>query len=151
MVEERGTYSPIMGRNICSYFRNGVWAHNYSFHKTFCSNFECPKCRISKLWKRTNCDLIELFLTLLVSGASSFFLHKLEYLHDGFQQMFPGTRHRRVPNTQRSLQWRHIRRDTVTNHNSHDCLLNRLFRCGSKKTSKLCFTGLCAGNSPGTG
>ena len=27
----------------------------------------------------------------------------------------------------------------------------RLFRCRSKKTSKLCVTGLCAGNSPETG
>ena len=34
---------------------------------------------------------------------------------------------------------------------SRDCLLNRLFRCRSKKTSKLRVTGLCAGNSPGTG
>ena len=33
----------------------------------------------------------------------------------------------------------------------HDCLLNRLFRCRSKKTSKLRVTGLCAGNSPVTG
>ena len=32
---------------------------------------------------------------------------------------------------------------------SLDCLLNRLFRCRSKKTSKLRVTGLCAGNSPG--
>ena len=31
------------------------------------------------------------------------------------------------------------------------CLLNRLFRRRSKRTSKLCFTGLCAGNSSGTG
>ena len=30
-------------------------------------------------------------------------------------------------------------------------LLNHLFRRGSKKTSKLRVTGLCAGNSPGTG
>ena len=30
-------------------------------------------------------------------------------------------------------------------------LLNRLFRHRSRKTSKLCGTGLCAGNSPGTG
>ena len=33
----------------------------------------------------------------------------------------------------------------------HHCLLNRLFGCRSKKTSKLRVTGLCAGNSPGTG
>ena len=50
-----------------------------------------------------------------------------------------------------SLQWRHNGRDSVSNHQSHDCLLNRLFRCRSRKTSKLRPTGLCAGNSPGTG
>ena len=33
----------------------------------------------------------------------------------------------------------------------HDCLLSRLFRRRSKKTSKLRFTGLCEGNSPVTG
>ena len=39
----------------------------------------------------------------------------------------------------------------VSNHQPHDCLLNRLFRRRSKKTSKLCATGLCAWNSPGSG
>ena len=39
----------------------------------------------------------------------------------------------------------------VSNHQPHHCLLNRLFRCRSKKTSKPRVTGLCAGNSPGTG
>ena len=33
----------------------------------------------------------------------------------------------------------------------HDCLLNRLFRRRSTKTSTLRVTGLCAANSPGTG
>ena len=50
-----------------------------------------------------------------------------------------------------SLGWRHNGRDSVSNDQPHDCLLNRLFRRRSKKTSKLRFTGLCAGNSPGTG
>ena len=49
------------------------------------------------------------------------------------------------------LQCRHNGHDSVSNHQPHDCLLNRLFRRRSKKTSKLCVTGLCAGNSPGTG
>ena len=48
-----------------------------------------------------------------------------------------------------SLQWRHNGRDSVSNHKPRDCLLNRLFRRRSKKTSKLRVTGLCAGNSPG--
>ena len=50
-----------------------------------------------------------------------------------------------------SLRWRHNGRDSVSNHQPHDCLLNRLFRRRSKKTSKLRATGLCAVNSPGTG
>ena len=50
-----------------------------------------------------------------------------------------------------TLHWRHNGRDGVSNHQPRDCLLNRLFGCRSKKTSKLCATGLCAGNSPGTG
>ena len=39
----------------------------------------------------------------------------------------------------------------VSNDQPHDCLLNRLFRRISKKTLKLCPTGLCAGTSPVTG
>ena len=50
-----------------------------------------------------------------------------------------------------TLQWRHNGRDSVSNHQPHDCLLDRLSRRRSKKTSKLRVTGLCAGNSPGTG
>ena len=50
-----------------------------------------------------------------------------------------------------ALQWRHNVRDGVFDHQPHDCLLSRLFRRRSKKTSKLCVTGLCAGNSPVTG
>ena len=44
------------------------------------------------------------------------------------------------------LQWRHNERDGVSNHQSDDCLLRRR----SKKTSKLCVSGLCEGNSPVT-
>ena len=50
-----------------------------------------------------------------------------------------------------ALQWRHDDHDGVSNHQPHDCLLNRLLRRRSKKTPKLRVTGLCAGNSPGTG
>ena len=50
-----------------------------------------------------------------------------------------------------SLQWRHNGHDGVSNHQLHQCLLNPLFGRRSKKTSKLRVTGLCVGNSPGTG
>ena len=50
-----------------------------------------------------------------------------------------------------ALRWRHNELDGVSDHQPHDCLLNRLFGRRSKKTSKPRVTGLCVGNSPGTG
>ena len=41
------------------------------------------------------------------------------------------------------LQWRQNGHDGISNHQPHDCLLNRLFRCWPKKTSKLSVAGLC--------
>ena len=49
-----------------------------------------------------------------------------------------------------SLRWRHNGGDSVSNHQPRECLLNRLIRCRSKKTSKLRVAGLCVGNSPRT-
>ena len=50
-----------------------------------------------------------------------------------------------------TLERRHNGLESVSNHQPHDCFLNRLFRRRSKKTSKLRVTGPCEGNSPGTG
>ena len=47
-----------------------------------------------------------------------------------------------------SLQWRHNERHVVSNHQRLHCLLNCWFWRRSKKTSKLCVIGFCAGNSP---
>ena len=69
-------------------------------------------------------------------------LKKLHEVIDGLQ-IFVGNTH--------TLPWRHNWRDSVFNHQPHDCLLNRLFRRRSKKTSKLRVTGLCVGNSPEAG
>ena len=86
----------------------------------------------------------------IVRTVSRFFFHLGKYklksyfsFHvnvENFVDMISGCRH--------PLQWRHNERDSVPNHQPHDCLLNRLFRRRSKKTSKLRVTGLCAGNSP---
>ena len=51
----------------------------------------------------------------------------------------------------RASQWRHGDRDVVSNHRRIDCLLNRLFRRWSMKSSKLHVTGLWEGNSSVTG
>ena len=45
-------------------------------------------------------------------------------------------------------RWCHNGCDSVSIHQPHDCLLNRLFRRRSKKTSKLRATGLLVVNSP---
>ena len=42
-----------------------------------------------------------------------------------------------------SLQWCHNEPDGVSKYRCLNCLLNRLFKRRSKKTSKFCFTGLC--------
>ena len=47
-----------------------------------------------------------------------------------------------------SLQWCHNECNSISNHQTHHCLLNCLFGRRSKKTSKLHITGLCEGNSP---
>ena len=49
------------------------------------------------------------------------------------------------------LQWHHNGRDSVSNYQPRECLLNHWIRRRSKKTSKLRVTGLCARNSPETG
>ena len=48
-----------------------------------------------------------------------------------------------------TLHWRHNGHDSVSNHQPHDCLPNRLFADQRKHQSSV--TGLCVGNSPGTG
>ena len=50
------------------------------------------------------------------------------------------------------MQWRHNECDgVVPNHRRLGCLLNRLFRCRSKRTSNVYVNGRCEGNPPLTG
>ena len=53
--------------------------------------------------------------------------------------------------TDDALPWHHNERDGVSNHRRLDCLLKRLFRRRSTKTSNLRVTGLRDGKSPATG
>ena len=56
-----------------------------------------------------------------------------------------------ISHNKHTLQWRHNGHDSVSNHQRLYCLLNCFYGHRSSKTSKLCVTGLCEGNSPGTG
>ena len=75
-----------------------------------------------------NCFIVVVFLILLDS-------------HGAFSHIFQDY-------LQTPLQWRHNECNGISNHRRFDCLLSRFFRCRSKKTSKLCITGLCDGNPP---
>ena len=82
---------------------------------------------------------------------------KLRHFSDGIQMRFRESKcwYFDLHATQaslfiRTLQWRHNGRESVSNHQLHDLLLNRLFRRRSRKT-KLRVTGLSAGKSPGIG
>ena len=81
----------------------------------------------------------------------------LTYLHKDFYTTVVAFKHKKSSVHSRicncspsdSLRWRQNGRDSVSNHQPHDCLFNRLLRPRSKKTSKIRVTGLCVGNSPG--
>ena len=100
--------------------------------------------------------ILGLLYSVLIISIDAFGMFDMELLHP---VKFCGTISRVfiVPHLNvtfhcsNSLQWRHNRRDSVSNHQPHDCLLNLLLRRRSKKTSKLRVTGLCARSSPGTG
>ena len=72
----------------------------------------------------------------------------LGYFNDKLSHKSIWNTYRDYNNKNRASQWHHIERDGITNHRRLDCLLNRLFRRRSKKTSKLCVTGPCKGNPP---
>ena len=72
----------------------------------------------------------------------------LVYINIGSNQL--GFRYHSIQALTRSLQLRLNGHDDVSNYQPHNCLLKRLFRRRSKKTSKLRVTSLCVGNSPVT-
>ena len=55
-----------------------------------------------------------------------------------------------VSKVQRSLKWRHNGGDGVSNHQPHDCLLNRLFYRDQRKHRSSASLAFVLGNSPVT-
>ena len=106
-------------------------------------------CVVSDIWKFNENPLKGFSITLLTNtdlGKNK----QVGCQYKGFWKSFVN----KTCNSLRpclTLQWRHNGHDSVSNNQPHACLLNRLFRRRSKKTSKLRVTGLCEGNSPGTG
>ena len=84
--------------------------------------------------------LFELFVIYIgLDGISFVCLHKFNYtrIYTAFFAILVVTNPSHAESLFRSinvsLQWRHNERGGVPNHQPHDCLLNRLFRCRSKK------------------
>ena len=122
IYEIRLYFSPI-NLNFCLYWRS--WS--------FCGDISS----ISTSWFQK--------LRNLGCSCGSYSIQQLYGKNNTIQVLCDGLKDR-VPS-----QWRHNGRDGVSNHQPPDCLLNRLFKRRSKKTSKLRAPGLCAGNSSVTG
>ena len=86
--------------------------------------------------------IVEFGYTIFIRSMISFAMHLIYY--------FMSTHNTNLEASKFTLLWRHNGHDGVSSHQPHGCLPNRLFGRRSKKTSKLRFNGLCAGNS-GTG
>ena len=108
-------------------------------------------------WRYSLDTLIRTFIG--INTIILFAFHHKNYIIYGKGILVPDTSYKisclikvvnRYPTSWSTLRWHHNERDIVSNHQPHDCLLSRLFRRRSKKTSKHRTTGLCAGNSPGT-
>ena len=84
---------------------------------------------------------------------STYLIHcSLKFVYNEWgSSLAPSMRQAATSNITTPLRWRHNEEDGVSNHQPYHCLLNRLVRRKSKKTSKPRVTGLCARNSPGTG
>ena len=89
------------------------------------------------LWR--HCNVIAVLVVVIIIHCHGLWRHVFEIIG------------KLISKSSLTLLWRHNEHGGVSNHQPHDCLFKRLFRCRSNKTSKLCVTGLCVGNSPGTG
>ena len=112
----------------------------------------CPRLRIIQwVFFKLSVSLIYSFdlwnVTCFYLRAHGDYLVWLRYVDFGVV-IYPGAPN---PAYRETLQWRHNERNGVSNHRPRDCLLNRLFRRRSDKTSKLRATGRCEGNSTVTG
>ena len=135
---------------------NAAVGYQLTFHPItgvgilYCRNF--PQCILYKLktfwyafyWMNFDCEINHLNPTLTSKVRCTFTFYITKLL--AYKWTYRPSVHSRI-----TLQWLHNRRDGVSNHQPRLCLLNRIFRRRSKKTSKLRVTGLCAGNSPVTG
>ena len=127
MIDGPSSYTSAMGQN---HFESISWCHNQNDLNPLGSLHV-----ISDMLHLRHIDLFKCYAFSVLQG------HILQITLPG------GCLRQKVP----TLQWRYNERTGVWNHRRLDCLLNRLIRHRSKKSSKLRVTGLCEGNPPITG
>ena len=135
--------SDINGKSIRN-SRSDHWKQPHAFIVTMCD----VQCRGNM---QLHYLLHNIFLSLSIDTICRLSLVVIVAVGNGVTTRTTGisTNHDWVSFFGTTLRWRHNDHTGVSNHQPHHCLLNRLFRRRSKKTSKLRVTGLCAGNSPG--
>ena len=96
------------------------------------------KVRQGKTW---DCDRMPTWLQPVITSRPNG-IAATRNRSDKSTQICPYLAHRCTYNNC-SLRWRHNGHGGVSNHQPRHCLLNRLFGCRSKKTSKLRVSGPC--------
>ena len=145
------------------------WQHQHAINRNVNASDFCETKHVK--WDAQWNEVLSFIILMFVIGNCMMSVNLSSHLHLSNQQHFIDDKFRCIffnenfwifnmillkcgPegwNDNTSLQWRHSGHDSISNHQPHDCFLNRWFRCKWKKTSKLSVTGLCAGNSLGTG
>ena len=114
--------------------------HYFTFHYTLeqVSNFSRTKlCSKYKKWK-TAFNWLFLFCGVVVMMVAIFFTYCL-HMCESIIWVIIGSDYSLCPAPHLTiiiLQWRHNRRDGVSNHRPPDCLLNRLFKGQIKENIK---------------
>ena len=124
--------------------RSNLWgtAMKSALYKNELDCVRCPQVIIIAFLTTINKARSQSFrFIMFLSHSCDIINHNSSIKAYGQQQLYH--------NEYKSLQWRHNGHDSVSNHQPHACLLQRLFRRRSKKTSKLRVTGLFVGTSAG--
>ena len=123
-----------------SYVKNSIERNIKQLDTIYCNAFHClTQFAFNLLIKSKDFCIFPLFQSVLIPNPDGKVCDS-NFYHQSYWYYWL------VP-----LLCRHNGCDVVSNHQPHGCLLNRSFTRRPKKTSKLCVTGLCAGNSPETG
>ena len=110
------------------------------------SNYDDPQFRIMDM----DISIIELRNSVIIYSSTPFvdLTDSIMDSHNRFMEIYTwllGLHNQLWRSVRCSLQWRHNERYSVSNDRRLDCLLNRLFRCTPKKTSKLASLAIVRG------